>query len=93
MPLRAACLKLNIQDASINIKWQRDFANFGLEGLEPKPKGRPRSMSNFKHKSDKPLAWEEELVLEHEALRCELDFLKKFQALIQAEEKDKKHKP
>ena len=45
-----------------------------------------------KHKSDKPLTREEELLLENEALRCELDILKKLQALIQAEEKAKKHK-
>jgi len=52
-------------------------------------------MSNFKrkkHKSDPPLTREEELTLENEALRCEIDFLKKLQALIQAEEKVKKHK-
>lgn len=96
LPLRAACLKFNIPDASIIIKWQRDFANFGIEGLQPKPKGSPKPMSNFKRKkrkSDKPLTREEELLLENEALRCELDFLKKLHALIQAEEKAKKHKP
>jgi transposase len=25
---------------------ERDFANFGLKGLEPKPKGRPKTMNN-----------------------------------------------
>jgi transposase len=88
-------LKFNIPTDSIIIKWQRDFANFGLEGLHPKPKGRPKSMSNFKRKkrkSDKPLTREEELLLENEALRCELDILKKLQALIQAEEKAKRLK-
>jgi transposase len=42
---------------------ERDFANFGLKGLEPKPKGRPKTMNN-KRKSenrDKPLTREEEL--------------------------------
>ena len=96
LSLREACLKFNIPTDSTVIKWQRDFANFGLEGLQPKPKGRPKSMSNFKRKkrkSDKPLTREEELLLENEALRCELDYLKKLQALIQAEEKVKKLKP
>jgi transposase len=96
LSLREACLKFNIPTDSTIIKWQRDFANFGLEGLQPKPKGRPKSMSNFKRKkrkSDKPLTREEELLLENEALRCELDYLKKLQALIQAEEKVKKLKP
>ncbi len=96
LSLRQACLKFNIPDACVIIKWQRDFTNFGLEGLQAKPKGRPQSMSNFKRKkrkSDKPLTREQELLLENEALRCELDFLKKLQALIQAEEKAKKRKP
>ncbi len=96
LSLREARLKFNIPTDSTIIKWQRDFANFGLEGLQAKPKGRPKSMSNFKRKkrkSDKPLTREEELLLENEALRCELDYLKKLQALIQAEEKAKKHKP
>jgi transposase len=96
LSLSEACLKFNIPTSSIIIKWQRDFTNFGLEGLQAKPKGRPKSMSNFKRKkrkSDKPLTREEELLLENEALRCELDYLKKLQALIQAEEQAKKRKP
>ena len=45
-----------------------------------------------KRKSDKPLTREEELLKENLALRCEIDFLKKLQALIQAEEKTKNRK-
>ena len=95
LSLRETCLKFNIPSDSIIIKWQKDFTNFGLEGLQPKPKGRPKSMSNFKrkkHKSDKPLTREEELLLENERLRCENALLKKLQALIQAEEAAKKRK-
>ena len=43
-------------------------------------------------KTDKPLTREEELLLENERLRCENDYLKKLQALIQAEEKANKRK-
>jgi len=96
LSLREACLKFNIPSGSTIIKWQKDFTNFGLEGLQAKPKGRIKSMSNFKRKkrkSDKPLTREEELLLENEALRCELDYLKKLHALIQAEEQAKKRKP
>lgn len=56
-------------------------------------------MTNYKRKkrkSDQPLTREEELLLENERLRAEVDFLKKFNALIQAEEnklKGKKNKP
>jgi len=95
LSLREARLKFNIPTDSTIIKWKGDFANFGLKGLEPKPKGRQKSMSNFKRKkrkSDQPLTREEELLLENEALRCELDFLKKLQALIQAEGKAEKRK-
>ena len=49
-------------------------------------------MSDFKRKkrkSDKPLTREEELLLENEALRCELDLLKKLQALTQARKNSK----
>jgi len=96
LSLREACLKFNIPTDSTIIKWQRDFANFGLKGLEPKPRGKPKSMHSNKRKkrkSDKPLTREEELLLEIEALRCENELLKKLQALIQAEEKARKRKP
>lgn len=96
LSLREARLKFNIPTDSVIIKWQKDFTNFGLEGLQSKPRGRQKSMSTIKRKkrkSDKPLTREEELLLENEALRCELDYLKKLQALIQAEEKAKKRKP
>jgi transposase len=31
-------LKFNIPDTGIIFKWKKDFANFGLEGLQLKPK-------------------------------------------------------
>ena len=96
LSLRNTCLMFNIPDSAIIVKWKRNFANFGLEGLQPKPTGRPKSMGDIKRKkrkSDKPLTREEELLLENERLRCENDFLKKLQALIQAEEAAKKRKP
>jgi transposase len=96
MSLRDVSIKFNIPDAAIIVKWKKDFANFGSAGLEPKTKGRPKSMNDNKRKkrkSDKPLTREEELLLENEALRCENELLKKLQALIQAEEKAKKRKP
>lgn len=95
LSLSEACLKFNITSESVIIKWQKDFTTFGIAGLQPKPKGRPKSMSDYKRKkrkTDKPLTREEELLLENESLRCELEYLKKLQALIQAEEKAKKLK-
>ena len=87
LSLFATCIKFNIPDVAIIVKWKKDFANFGVEGLQPKQKGRPTSMSDYKrkkNKSDKPLTREEELLKENERLRCENELLKKLQALIQA---------
>jgi transposase len=96
LSLRDSSIKFNIPDAAIIVKWKKDFATFGLEGLQHKTRGRPTSMDinkRKKRKSDKPLTREEELLLENEALRCENELLKKLHALIQAEEKAKKRKP
>lgn len=95
LSLSEACLKFNITSESVIIKWQKDFTTFGIAGLQSKPKGRPKSMSDYKRKkrkTDKPLTREEELLLENERLRCENALLKKLQALIQAEEAAKKRK-
>ena len=87
LSLRATSVKFNIPDVAIIVKWKKDFANFGVAGLQPKQKGRPTSMSDYKRKkskSGKPLTKEEELLKENERLRCENELLKKLQALIQA---------
>jgi transposase len=62
-------IRFNIPNISIISKWKKDFANFGIEALQPKSKGRPISMSDYKRKktkSDKPLTKEEELLKENE---------------------------
>lgn len=89
LSLGEARIKFNIPSESVIVKWQKDFANFGVDGLQPKPKGRPKNMNTPKRKSLKlkqPLTREEELLLENERLRCEVALLKKFNALIQAQE-------
>lgn len=93
LSLREARKKFNIPSNSIIIKWQKDFAIFGLDGLYPKPKGRPKIMNRPKRKTNQAqplLTREEELLLENERLRCEVALLKKFNALIQAEEEKAK---
>jgi transposase len=87
LSLMEAGIRFNIPNIAVVSKWKKDFANFGIEALQPKPKGRPISMSDYKRKkrkSDKPLTREEELLKENERLRCENELLKKLQALIQA---------
>jgi transposase len=86
-----ASLKYGVPISSI-FKWEKDFANFGIEGLQTKPKGRPKIMSDYKRKkrkSDKPLTREEELLKENERLRCENELLKKLHALVQASKNQK----
>lgn len=90
LSLSEAKFKFNIPEASIISVWRRKFATFGLDGLLPKRKGRPpKDMNTNKRKprkSNKPLTREEELLIENEKLRCELAFIKKYNALVQAQE-------
>lgn len=77
------------------MNWQRDYEKGGILGLENKPIGRPKIMSDYKRKkrkSDKPLTREEELLLENERLRAENDFLKKLDALTLKKNKQKPSK-
>ncbi len=97
LSLSQACLLFNIPNDGIILAWQRQFKNYGTPGLTQKPRGRPISMTykRAKKKSEKPLTREEELLLENESLRAQVAYLKKLQALIQAEEaeQNKRHKP
>lgn len=97
LSLIEACVQFNIPSASSIIVWQSKFDKFGKTGLENKPKGRPKSVQfkRAKKKSSKPLTREEELLLEIESLRAENELLKKFNALVQAEEAklNKRRKP
>ena len=79
--MRYVSIKINISDVAIIVKWKKDFSDFGLVGLQPKPRGRPKSMdiNNLKNrKSDKTFTREGELLLEIKALRCENELLKKL---------------
>ncbi|MCO5240541.1 MAG: helix-turn-helix domain-containing protein [Chitinophagaceae bacterium] len=94
LSLRAACFRFNIPSESVIINWRKAYESTGQSGLIPQPKGRPKKMDKpikrKKRKSAKPLTREEELLLENEYLRAENELLKKLQALVQT---DKKQKP
>jgi transposase len=94
LSLSEACLNFNIPTKSVITKWQRNYKKLGTLGLINKPRGKPRTMEikRVKKKSKKPLSREDELLLENESLRAELDLLKKLQALIQVAQ-IKKRKP
>jgi len=97
LSLSKACLLFNIPSSAIIRRWQIRYTEEGLTGLKPKAKGRPIVM-NFKRKqrkTDKPLTREEELLKELEYLRAENEILKKFNALVLAEQanQNKRLKP
>lgn len=97
LSLGKACLAFNIPAKSTIISWQREYKRNGLEGLKLKPKGRLPAM-NFKRKprkTNQPLTQEEEVLKELEYLRAENEILKKFNALVQAEQakQNKRLKP
>lgn len=94
LSLREACARFNIPSDSTIISWKRLYESKGINGLNNKPTGRPPKMKppikQKATKSSKPLTREEELLKENEYLRAENALLKKLQALVQA---DKKQKP
>jgi len=94
LSLREACIRFNIPSEATVVSWKRIFETEGVQGLNNKPKGSPPKMKppikRKANKSSKPLTREEELLKENEYLRAENALLKKLQALVQA---DKKQKP
>ena len=80
--------------------WERQYHEGGLDALHPKPRGRPKMMSDPKP----PIPMQppadnvgtlEQLRKENEYLRAEVAYLKKLRALRQAKEQavQKKHEP
>ena len=73
LSLSEACLKFNVTSESVIIKWQKDFITFGIAGLQPKPKGRPKSMSDYKRKKRKTanrLSSEYKFLWKNERISC-----------------------
>lgn len=93
LSLRSACVRFNIASESVIINWQKAYKLNGLQGLLPKVKGRPkmdkRPIKRKPRKTAKPLTKEEELLKENEYLRAENELLKKLQALVQTNKKQK----
>jgi transposase len=95
MSIKEAARKFNIAAESSITNWRSAYEKSGILGLQNKPKGRPAIMSDYqrkKKKSGKPLTREEELLLENERLRAEIDFLKKLDALTLKKNKQKPSK-
>ena len=93
LSLRSACVRFNIPSESVIISWQKAYNLNGQLGLIPKIKGRPKMtkplIKRKPRKSAKPLTREEELLKENEYLKAENELLKKLQALVQTNKKQK----
>ena len=75
--------RFSIPERSIIANWNRIFLKKGVEGLEPKPKGRPSMSKKTKSnppKKEKGIEREEQLEREIELLRLEVSYLKKLKA-------------
>ena len=72
--------------------WKRGYDQHGLEALTPRPKGRPRRMSDssspkrINSPADDASRSREDLLEEVHQLRMENAYLKKLRALVQAEQ-------
>ena len=93
LSLRSACVRFNIPSESVIISWRKAYDLNGESGLISQPKGRPKKMKlpikRKPRKPTKPLTKEEELLRENEYLRAENELLKKLQALVQTNKKQK----
>jgi transposase len=93
LSLRSACVRFNIPSESVLINWRKAYELKGPAGLIPQRKGRPPKMKQpikrKPRKSTTPLTREEELLRENEYLRAENELLKKLQALVQTNKKQK----
>lgn len=79
----AACLYFGIANSGVVSQWLQAFEKQGINGLIPKPKGRPTMKPKYPKMPPKPKTREEELELENLRLRAENAILKKLQELNQ----------
>ena len=92
LSLKEASRRFNIPAESSILSWQRNYKKNGILGLENRPRGRPKTMSNYKRKkkkTGKPLTREEELLERIYYLEAENAILKKVRRLNSGKEKSK----
>ena len=95
LSLKEASRRFNIPAESSILSWQRNYKKNGILGLENRPRGRPKTMSNYKRKkkkTGKPLTREEELLERIYYLEAQNAILKKLDALIQERKNPKPSK-
>ncbi|TBO42993.1 helix-turn-helix domain-containing protein [Pedobacter kyonggii] len=83
LSLKECCIRFNIANDGTLLGWLRKYEQFGIGGLDAKPKGRKPMQEDKKplSKKEKPLTRLEELERENLYLRAENEVLKKLEAL------------
>ena len=79
---------------SFLLKWERKYLEEGIEGLAKENRGRPTVNGKKRGrplKLDKQV--EEDLIVENQRLRMEIEYLKKLSALVLAEEQKNGKRP
>lgn len=80
-----AIARYDLRNSGVIGQWRAQHDSGGLAALEPRPRGRP-SMPHKKPPAPPPKdTTVEQLIQENAYLRAELDYLKKLDALVQAE--------
>jgi len=80
----------DLRNSGIVMRWERQYREGGLDGLEPKPRGRRKKMREPPRppkapgSQSKDTRSREQLLEEVEYLRAEVAYLKKWNALVQA---------
>lgn len=91
-----ACAQFNVRNPGIIGTWERAYQRDGINGLQPRPRGRPKAMTTPRNKPapavEDDKRTREELLAELNDLHMENAYLKKLRALIQAQHKSASHK-
>lgn len=93
--IREAMKASQLKSSALVCSWLRLYKDHGIDGLRPKPKGRPNNMPKPKApksvltKADREKT-QQELLEELAYLRAEIAFLKKRRALIQKQKEQEK---
>lgn len=88
--------RFRLKERHLAVQWLRQYESCGIEGLKPKPRGRPKGLSmpkpsNVEHSKTDRDKTQEELLEELAYLRAEVAFLKKRRALrLKQEAKQRK---
>ena len=83
----AAAVQFGITGVATVRGWERSYMENGIEGLQPKKKGRRPKVP----KPKVPVTPYEQLLAENEYLRAENEYLKKLNALVAEREAREKH--